>query len=316
MLQNIGHLRQFLAVAREGSLHGAARHLNVSQPALTKNIRRLEGELGLPLFERRPRGMALTPAGEMLLRRARMVELECEYAKAEVQSLAHGMAGELKIGAGPFWGATTVLPRAIVWLQRRFPRVQVSVTGGVRSTLLPMLERGEIDVVVVGANAVEDDLSPGLSQEMLHELEMRVMAGEGHALLEAKQCKVSDLLAFPWVTYQVDPSLDDHLVRYFEAAHAVPPPIAVRANSLLTVMQLLNAGPYLTCLAEPLANVAKSRDAAVVPLALPKVWAFPTGLIYRPSLESLPTFRSLRSFLIEEIGRYKEHASAPRSVAP
>jgi DNA-binding transcriptional LysR family regulator len=66
LLRNTGLLRDFLAVTRAGSLSAAAQELSVSQPALTKNIRRLEQHYGVALFERKARGMALTPFGETL----------------------------------------------------------------------------------------------------------------------------------------------------------------------------------------------------------------------------------------------------------
>src|SRR5512135_2528956 len=112
LLRSIALLRPFLAVARSGNLSAAARELAVSQPALTKSVRKLEQQVGVPLFDRRARGMALTASGAALLSHARTIEAQCRVADGELEALVHGQAGRIRVGAGPYWG-NTVVPRAI-----------------------------------------------------------------------------------------------------------------------------------------------------------------------------------------------------------
>jgi DNA-binding transcriptional LysR family regulator len=118
--QNIALLRQFLAVAKAGSISAGAQDLAMSQPAVTKAIHRLEDELGVSLFERRARGIALTRFGEALLRHAKLIETEWSFAQAEIGAFRAGHAGRLRIGGGPFFGAA-LLPRAIARLHESFP---------------------------------------------------------------------------------------------------------------------------------------------------------------------------------------------------
>src|SRR5205814_3550626 len=108
LLRNAGLLRSFLAVARAGNLSAAARDLSVSQPALTKSVRKLEQQFGVALFDRRARGMALTPNGAALLAHARLIEAQCRFADAEIEALAQGEGGIIRIGAGPYWGPRLV----------------------------------------------------------------------------------------------------------------------------------------------------------------------------------------------------------------
>src|SRR5690349_17457770 len=103
LLRNAGLLRSFLAVARSGNLSAAARELAVSQPALTKSVRKLEQQVGVPLFERRARGMALTASGATLLTHARAIEAQCRVADGELDALARGQTGRIRVGAGPYW---------------------------------------------------------------------------------------------------------------------------------------------------------------------------------------------------------------------
>ena len=70
------HLRDVVAVAERGSLRAAARHLGIAQPAITRSIREIERELGVVLFERRARGVVLTPMGEVFMRRALVMQNE------------------------------------------------------------------------------------------------------------------------------------------------------------------------------------------------------------------------------------------------
>lgn len=96
-------LKQFLAVAETGKLSMAAELLNISQPTVTVNIRRLEEEHGLPLFERSSRGMTLTEHGRVLYEHVRVMDRLNEHAKAELRSLRLGSRPTIKIASGYTW---------------------------------------------------------------------------------------------------------------------------------------------------------------------------------------------------------------------
>lgn len=81
---SLAQLQHFVVVAEEGHVHRAARRLHISQPPLTRSIRNLEDELGTPLFERTPRGMALLPRGEAFLVHARRILAAVDEARASV----------------------------------------------------------------------------------------------------------------------------------------------------------------------------------------------------------------------------------------
>src|SRR4029453_86163 len=100
ILRDAALLRQFLAVATEGSVSAACARLAVTQPALTKSIQGLEAQLGVRLFERLPRGMALTAFGRTLLPHARRIEAECHFAEVEMQAFRGGRARRLGVGGG------------------------------------------------------------------------------------------------------------------------------------------------------------------------------------------------------------------------
>jgi DNA-binding transcriptional LysR family regulator len=92
------HLRYFVAVGEEERYGLAAHRLHVAQPALSRQIRDLETEIGFPLFDRLPRGVKLSAAGRLFLTDARRILREIEEAKVRAERIAHGNVGTLRIG--------------------------------------------------------------------------------------------------------------------------------------------------------------------------------------------------------------------------
>src|ERR1700739_4438004 len=102
------HLRYFVAIAEERSFTRAAERLWVAQPGLSTQIRRLETELGVRLFDRHSRGVEMTDAGELLLERARGVLAAAHKASATGEDVRAGLSGTLRLGvsSGPRWSGT------------------------------------------------------------------------------------------------------------------------------------------------------------------------------------------------------------------
>jgi DNA-binding transcriptional LysR family regulator len=95
------HLRHFVAIAEERSFTRAAERLWVAQPGLSTQIRRLESELGVQLFERHARGVDLTDAGELFLERARTVLAAADAARSTGHDLEQGLVGSIHLGSSP-----------------------------------------------------------------------------------------------------------------------------------------------------------------------------------------------------------------------
>ena len=144
---NIRQLEYFLSVAAHRSMTVAARTLGISQPTLTKTIHALETELGVPLFERMPRGVNLTQYGVSLLKHAQAIHVQFGDAKREIDSLSGGRYGTVMIGAGPAW-LRRHLPQAVARATSKNPSIKVSVEGGYDDALMGALRRGEIDMVL------------------------------------------------------------------------------------------------------------------------------------------------------------------------
>ncbi|MEA2196480.1 MAG: hypothetical protein QOJ25_531 [Solirubrobacteraceae bacterium] len=141
------HLRYFVAIAEERSFTRAAERLWVAQPGLSTQIRRLETELGVQLFERHARGVDLTQAGQLFLERARVALAAVEVATATGRDLKEGVVGHLRLGlaTGAHWhGTVDVLER----FGRERGGVELTVLEGYGGTLWRDLRDGRLDAVL------------------------------------------------------------------------------------------------------------------------------------------------------------------------
>jgi DNA-binding transcriptional LysR family regulator len=141
------HLRYFIAIAEERSFTGAAERLWIAQPGLSTQMRRLEAELGIQLFERHSRGIELTQAGELFLERARVAVSAAEVALATGRDLETGVVGSLRLGlaAEARWPLASEL---LLRFGRESPGVELSVVETHGTMLWRDLRAGRLDAVV------------------------------------------------------------------------------------------------------------------------------------------------------------------------
>ena len=145
---DLRQLRTFILVAETGSLSRASERLRIAQPALSRQIRLLEAELGTDLFTRHARGMALTEAGDILVVRARSAFRELEQARSDLTSLSGQVTGLVAVGLLPSV-SDLLIGRFAGAMRRRYPRVRLRVVTGLAPHLLEWLEKHEIDMVIV-----------------------------------------------------------------------------------------------------------------------------------------------------------------------
>jgi DNA-binding transcriptional LysR family regulator len=171
------HLRYFVAIAEERSFTRAAERLWVAQPGLSTQIRRLETELGVRLFERHTRGVDLTAAGEVFLERARVTLAAAEAAGATGSDLEAGLTGALKLGVSicARWRRT---PRLLERFTSERPGVELTVLEGYGGTLWRDLRDGRLDGVLALASLG----SPDLRSVQLGAEPWVVLVGGGHRL--------------------------------------------------------------------------------------------------------------------------------------
>jgi DNA-binding transcriptional LysR family regulator len=171
------HLNYFVAVAEEGSFSGAAERLWVAQPGLSTQIRRLEDELGIKLFERHARGVTLTEGGELFLERGRRAVAAAELARSTGDDLRAGLVGSIKLGAvtGVGW---RLLPELLERFGGDRTDVELTVVESYAGTLLRDLQDGRLDAVVAPSLFGSTELS----RTAVGGDPWLVLAGPGHRL--------------------------------------------------------------------------------------------------------------------------------------
>ncbi len=144
---NLKRLEHLIAVAEEGSLAGAARRVHLSQPALTRSIQALEAEAGMPLFDRGPRGVALTAAGRMVAERARRILFETRCLARDLTLVQQHEIGSVQMGMGPF-PAAILLPEVLCAMNRDWPKLRITAEVNSAPALLAALHAETLDFVV------------------------------------------------------------------------------------------------------------------------------------------------------------------------
>ena len=239
---DFAQLRYFNAVARHGSFSVAARALGITQPGLTKAVRRLEASLDCTLFLRLPRGVALTQQGEALLGHASRLDVQLEDARKQVHALAQGAVGELRIGAGPSW-LGRALPRVVAELTAKYPALSFHVVGGYNSVLIEALSSGDLDFVV---SALPDRSPAGLKAVPLTTDTVSVVARRGHPLGSKRRPQPSSTLGYPWVLPGRDVLLRSRLEALFHVAGLEPPSAKIESDSISFIAGVLRNSDMLS----------------------------------------------------------------------
>src|SRR5205809_1154349 len=173
----VHQLAYFESVSRHLHFTRAAEELNVAQPVVSQEVRKLEDELGTPLFHRMKRNVALTEAGTLFLRHTRAILQQLEEARVEVQELSGLRKGSLAVGAPPSVG-THLLPKALAAFSRKHPGISLTFREAGSRTLVKLLEDGELDLAVV----IQPIRHPALETLPLLEEELLLAVPRGHPL--------------------------------------------------------------------------------------------------------------------------------------
>src|SRR5215211_7049402 len=240
-------LRYFAAVAEAQNFGRAAKRLHMSQPPLSIQIKRLEEELGVELFERSSRRVVLTDAGRAFLRRAREILNAVEEARETVRDAEQGLRGRLEVG---FISSATLslLPPSIRLFRERFAGVELELKELTSAQQIDALYAGEIRVGLVRLPL----RAPGLRFEPLQEESFLVALPSGHPLEALESVPLEAMVDQPLIffTRQLMPSLHAQIVELFQRVGAFPN-VVQHAVHLQTIVGLVASDVGLAILPEP-----------------------------------------------------------------
>ena len=281
----------------------------MSQPALTHRIRGIERELQAPLFERRARGVVLTPVGQVFLRRAGFIEQELRRAQEEVSQLQGGVHGSIDVAASVV-AHIALLPRAISLFWKRYPEVRLRIVEGAFPVAESRLREGTLDLYVGPQPKVA--LSPEFSMRKLFDNEAKIFARKGHPLAKAR--RLADLVDAGWLTTGITDVAEAELSQFF-AEHKLPPPrIAAHSHTLLTTLTALTSSDVVVVTARQLIEWNCARDLLQVIDIGRSIPAPPIVTITRKALPLTPAAEYLSDMFERAAAYYVGAMKAPRKA--
>lgn len=263
----------FLAVATHRTLTAAADELCITQPALSKSLRKLEEQLGVPLFKRTPAGMVPTAYGSALAHRARLIQLESQRAHDEIVLMKDGGVGTLNVGAGPLW-SVHLLPDVVAELAQTHASLRVRVVPGVLSTLLPQLLRGELDVICAALDFPDHD---DIEKDYLIDSNHIFLAHRSHPLHQTSQVSDAELSRCRFVGPHNDYAVLERMKRYFALRGLDTPGFAAEADSLEILLSLVATGQFVATQSHQVLPRARKLGIEALPTAQ-GIWSFRGGL--------------------------------------
>ncbi|HWZ60731.1 MAG TPA: LysR family transcriptional regulator [Gemmatimonadaceae bacterium] len=230
-------LRYFLAAADAGSVSRGAERMRVAQPSMSTQIRKLEGHLGLPLFDRVAGGVVLTEAGRAFYPRARRILGAVREAEEQLKRDVESGNGMLSVGAIPTI-APFVLPATLQALRAEFPECTITVREDLTERLAEAIVDNEIDCAVI---------SPPFGHELLDvevvgEEELVACVPRGHPSARGKRrFRAADMSGQPTVTLEEMHCLGRQ-IQGFSVARRLRPSIVCRTTQLATILEMVGSG--------------------------------------------------------------------------
>jgi DNA-binding transcriptional LysR family regulator len=240
-------LRSFTVVAELGQLTRAAERLHVSQPALSAQIKALEDELGVALFERLPSGMELTPAGRRLLPEAEQVVAAAQALRSHAQAIKGDVTGRVRVGTvsdPDFIRVGEFLAQAVA----AFPQLEIELHNEVSGAAFERVRDGDLDASFYYGRREH----PGVTAVPLREFAYRVVAPAAWSERLAG-ATWEDIAAMPWI---MTPPISTHstLAAELFAAQGIAPATRVEADHEAVIRSLVVAGLGVALMREDLAQ--------------------------------------------------------------
>lgn len=295
-MMNWDDIRVFLELGRHTSLSAASRRLKVDHSTVARRIAQLEQRLGLKLFDRLPRGYALTAEGEKLMAAAEKMETEA-LALQRQASGAVTLHGQVRISAPPLLASHFLAPRFLA-LRRLHPDIQVDLCGDTRFV---DLHRREADIALRMAKPAERSLVA------------RRLGAVGHGLYGARDYLASTKTK-DWDFIGYDDSLGHIDMQRWLLSQAGGKPLVFLTNDMTSLYQAVKAGMGVTILPHYLGGDPTLKRLSAENGPPPReIW-----LVVHPDLRRAPRIRAVMDFLIDLFERERrlllgEIGAAPRS---
>lgn len=280
---NFQQLRHFIVTASCGNILKAAEIANITQSGLSRSINALESSLGLPLFERGPKGVKLTEFGHDLLPFANRLLNEHDRVLENLSAFRQLGRGSLTIGVAHSF-AYYVVPEAISSVLRRWPEVELSIVSDNYQRLQERLNDGELDFAF--SLYTEGSRHPDLDYEDLFTVNTRVFARTGHELTTLPSVSSEQIARCHWGLINGG-SARAAFFNYFNDRGITPPKVSMRCTSVAMLVSVIQDTDLITILPEEL--ISTDTHLRLSPVNTDGVFGSAVcGLIFRKSSVELP----------------------------
>ncbi|MEX1029671.1 MAG: LysR family transcriptional regulator [Paenibacillaceae bacterium] len=239
---DIRQLKYFLTIAQEGQVTRAAKLLNMEQPPLSRQLKQMEDELGVKLFERNRMRLKLTDAGKLLRQKAELLLLQFEETLKEVREVEEGIRGMLSIGS--VVSCISLLPKQIERFRQQFPQVTFKISEGDHSYLGEQLEKRALELIVARL--------PFEAETYPHQYAILPLPSDPYVVVipsswsqhfRDESIYMKDLANFPLLTLKTDRTTKMHKQVVNECRrHGFEPNIICECSSVAIIMSLVAGG--------------------------------------------------------------------------
>jgi len=282
---NLRDLKYIVEVAREKNFARASQKVFVSQPALSMQIKKLEDNLGVNIFERDKQNFLVTPVGAEIIKKAEIILRESEEIKNIAKNSKDPLSGEIKIGAFPTV-ASYFLPNFVKNIRKKFPQLKTYLVEAKSDELIEKLKSGEIDCALLAMPVNNENL---VGEKIFSE-KFVLATYKGHPLAKKNKIQIKELKNQELMLLEDGHCLRDQALEICSAVRAYEK-TDFKATSLETLRQMVANGTGITLMPE----IAMRNDDKI---AYVKIFNAPfrtIGIYYRKS--------SVRKNLIKEIIR-------------
>lgn len=293
------HLSQLSVIVETGSFQAAADRLNLTQPALSRNMRMLENRLGAVVFQRDGRRSVPNSLGRRLARTGLAIRVAEEQAETIATQSARGSLGELRIGAPPVV-AGRFLTGSVSAFVRRNPMCNVVLRTGLVSELRLMLERGQIDFVLGPQGIVA--AQEALEFTPLIDDRVGVLCRTGHALIKRKKVEAVDLQSQAWLLHSKGSLLRQQTEAAMIAADITPIHTAVETDSIRSALEIIANTDLITTMPRATTEPYLEDQLVFLPFDSPH-FQRPVGIISRRDTNENPLQSQFYSILVESLGK-------------
>src|SRR5690625_2493725 len=289
MHMELKELHHFIAVVEHRNFSKAASTIYVSQPTLSKSIKKLETKLNVNLFRRSTRSLLLTDAGQIVYQQALKIIGETEELTMLLDNLTHVPSGEIRIGIPPVIG-TLFFPKIAVEFGELYPQVSLTLIEHGAKRIESFVDKGQVDVgiVVLPANKQRFHVQPFIEEEFF------LFTRPDHRLAQKEIVQIDLLQDENFIVFNRDFALHQLIIQHCEQA-GFDPHIIYESSQWDLITELVRADLGITLLPKSIHSKMVQGTAAMIPLENPPIWRL--GVITKKDAYQSFAVRALLDYL-------------------